>query len=586
MKKNILSIINAKLSPFAQLLLLFNYSLPKNSIVMFMIIFPKYFAMTVLCTNFCFYLTSEYAANYSPSKFILQGTFSYYLPSFSYSIYYSLSGFMLVLEICYFSFIMYYYYLIKQNSTNSIVLGKLPKYIFIFMSVMGQHVMEFYSFAFLILIRSKWNLPNESNMIYERFANVPLVKETPNNLAFAYLVCVINIFSYIMANGVIYVSLLVFNSPFHSAKRTLKMRHKHFAIFFVIIANFYGVHYFVFFIGTKSSIIIFKSIMMVTILFTLNAENMSQLHKYETQNFIFILIEFLNCLSFISALLEIIIGITNAKLTNRDVVMYIVCKLILAFFTLYLFLYYKKRYLLRICALALFERIDSNNANNIIEAYHYLLDLLIEFKTANKFDENIIELFVEHYANCTYDNCRCKRYNILRNNNIRENKKFIRNIYINIGSLIERAFASSFHLIHFAKSSFVIAEYHYNTRGNLLFAIALLQSHIANNMERLSWFDYLLAYSLNSNYINVYMRRMKQSDINFNEIFDVLQDRNAFNILVISYCERIDSICNAKMNFESSLKFANDDNELFSVDSMYMNRKVVCELINLVVSIC
>ena len=75
---------------------------------------------------------------------------------------------------------------------------------------------------------------------------------------------------------------------------------------------------------------------------------------------------------------------------------------------------------------------------------------------------------------------------------------------------------------------------------------------------------------------------MKQSDINFNEIFDVLQDRNAFNILVISYCERIDSICNAKMNFESSLKFANDDNELFSVDSMHMNRKVVCELINLV----
>ena len=583
--KNILSLVNTKLSPFSQLLLLLNCSFSKNALLLFLLIFPKFFAMISISLNFCLETSPEYFSNYYLSNYTREVTFSYLLPYITYDIYFILSVIFFLLVMWNLLFIGYYYFQIKYRDTTDISLICFSKYLFLFIAIFGQHIMEFYSFSFLIIFRTKWTLPNTDNVIYSYYDKSPLLKNKPQREAIYYFIIAINFLSYVITNALIYLSFLVLNSPFNPNKLILKMRHKSLGLFFLFISNIYGVHYFIVFIDSKTRIIVFKSLMFTIIAFFILCESGCNLHKYETPNWLYYLISFLNSFSLVSMIVEIIIGISNFKLQNRDIIMYLIIKVFFAFIFSKLILYYKKRYLLNICSFALFERVDTNKIFNIIEAYHYLLDLLIAYKIENVMDDNIIDLFVTHKVNCKEENCSCKsQYPSID----KKDHNFVNRAYLILENVIEKAFAAS-HLLQSGKGSYVIAEYHYRIRGNLLFAIAVIQAHIANNIDKFSWFESLLSYSLNNNYISLYSRKTKydQKGNEYQSVFNNLQERKNFTKVVIQYCENVDAICTAKINFENSLKIANDvENDVLYVESLYLSRNILCDLLKRLVNLC
>lgn len=583
--KNILSLVNTKLSPFSQLLLLLNYSFSKNALLLFLLIFPKFFAMISISLNFCLETSSEYISNYYLTKYTSEATLSYLLPYITYDIYFILSVLFFLLVMCNSLFIGYYYFQIKYKDTTDISLIWVSKYLFLFIAIFGQHIMEFYSFSFLIIFRNRWTLPSTNNVIYSYYNKTPLLINKPKNDIIYYFILGINFLSYIMTNALIYLSFLVLNSPFNPDKLILKIRHKSLAFLFIFITNIYGVHYFIIFIGTKTKIIVFKSLMFSIISFFIVCESGCNLHKYETPNWLYHLIAFLNSFSLVSMIIEIIIGINNFKLHNSDIIMYLIFKVFFAFVLTKMVFYYKKKYLLNICSFALFERVDTNKILNIIEAYHYLLDILIAYKVENIKDDNIINLFVTHKVNCKEENCQCKnQYPLLEE----KNKNFVARAYLILENVIERAFAAT-QLLQSGKGSYVVAEYHYRIKGNLLFAIAVIQAHIANNIDKFSWFESLLAYSLNNNYISLYSRQTKcdQKGNEYKSIFNNLQERKNFTKIVIKYCENIDTICTAKMNFENSLKIVNDvENDILYVESLYLSRNILCDLLSRLINLC
>ena len=168
--KNILSLVNTKLSPFSQLLLLLNCSFSKNALLLFLLIFPKFFAMISISLNFCLETSPEYFSNYYLSNYTREVTFSYLLPYITYDIYFILSVIFFLLVMWNLLFIGYYYFQIKYRDTTDISLICFSKYLFLFIAIFGQHIMEFYSFSFLIIFRTKWTLPNTDNVIYSYYA--------------------------------------------------------------------------------------------------------------------------------------------------------------------------------------------------------------------------------------------------------------------------------------------------------------------------------------------------------------------------------------------------------------------------------
>ena len=132
--------------------------------------------------------------------------------------------------------------LIRRREKEKLFLHCIPKYIFYFYAVCNQHIIEFYSFSFLLMFRGGFTVP--TSLIFHKWANTPLLINSVISQPLMIIICILNMIGIVIALITTYVSFFILNSPFLLKKTSLRLRHKNYAIFITFLSVMYAIHYF------------------------------------------------------------------------------------------------------------------------------------------------------------------------------------------------------------------------------------------------------------------------------------------------------------------------------------------------------
>ncbi len=167
---NVLKITSEQLSPFIQLLLLFTFSIKKNTILIFLIIIPKYISLIIITSNCSINLFNDSLGNnYIIRDFFSKFTLFNYILKVKINTYYTISIFLFILELMFLSYLIKYFYLIKNNKQEKIFLEFYPKILFYLNIIFSPFIIEFLSFISIILFKSNLFIPSNPNYINSIF---------------------------------------------------------------------------------------------------------------------------------------------------------------------------------------------------------------------------------------------------------------------------------------------------------------------------------------------------------------------------------------------------------------------------------
>lgn len=582
MNRKILTILPKKLSPFTKILLFFNHSTSKNPIFVFIVIFPKYFALLAFVSNFTLDYDIKFKTNYFISNQIRRFTLFHYANNFTPLVFYLISLILLLFQLFFAIVLIYFYYNIKKNNKH-VTIGYISKIIFYIQSIFSQHFLEFYSYSLLFMFRNIYTLPTEK--LFAKYNNfVILTSEDKYNKITIYIFGILNILNYLTLNIFLIFSGFLINSPFQTPKTSITFLHNTYNIFLCITANIYAFHYYGFILPEKNRII-FKSITFSFFFVFCLGDALQNLNTFEKATFAYIILKFLNYYCIISMLAEIIIGILNVPLSLREVFLITLLKFFMAFLTLILLRYYKTRSLISLTSSVLFEYYESSHLGKFIEVYHFLIDLLIRDKQSY-FSSliDIINILEKHKNKCDNENCKCNLIKLFPLHSLQNNEEYTDWIYSALGFYLESTFTN---IPSFSNTdvSILLAEYYFLIKNNPLLAISILQSTITMNLNKCSLLTSLKLLAIHFHYLEEYskMNKRKESFVHFKEIYDSISERYELIKIILSYCTIFDNLVDNKINFENSIKIMTDPDtkELLSVSSIFLNRKSIQKVMKL-----
>jgi hypothetical protein len=243
-EKNVLSTVKKRLTTFAQLLILFSFSIPKNTLFSFIIIFPKYIAIIILTSNFCISVSNDYYHNSNIARALRKLTLFNLLHKTKVNTYYIISLSLFLVQLIFIIYILYYYIKIKNGKGEKLKLSLLPKVLYFFYMIFGQYLIEFFSFISVLIFRKKFYLHQTG--IFAKYNDIPIINDPNNdyNLTIAIIISVFHVFEILIMNFIIYYSLIITNSIYKTKKEILNYKHINWLNIFVIYSNFFGLHYF------------------------------------------------------------------------------------------------------------------------------------------------------------------------------------------------------------------------------------------------------------------------------------------------------------------------------------------------------
>ena len=577
--QEILTLVPKKLVPFSKILIIYNCSIDKNVLYIFLYILLKYIPLIAMASNFQIDFDIKYKNNYSVADilriftlFNIQGSITplfFYITSFCLYLY----------NACFCYYWIKFYYYIKKGK-NNLDLGKFGRIIFYLSTLFGQYMLEFFSFSIFFMFRNTFTLPNEE--IFNSYANCPMLKETSYyNKPLIYFTGIVNIISYILVNIFLIFTGLVLNSPFHMHKIAMNFYHNDFNFFLIFTSNVYAIHYYEFFLPDNTRII-FKGIIYGLFIFSSFVDSLSNLYKYEKEtNIFYVMMKFFHYYIVISMVVEIIIGCEKKVLTNTEIVVIIIAKLIMSTCLLVVLFYYKRRTILKLSSTLLFEQYEANHLNKIIEVYHFLIDKLMN-------DDNhytyfyFINIIEEHQRHCDNENCKCKYIKIFQKNSSKNNKDFEKWFIMSMGFYLESTFTSITSLSNM-RLSFLLSDYYFIIKKNPLFAISIVQSAISTSHKR-SCIDILFMFSSFFHYIEQFdeINKNNKSIVHFQDIYQNIEERFEFTKNILKYCNIIETLIDIKTNFENSIKIITDPDtkELIEASSIFLNRSIIHQVMN------
>lgn len=582
MNRKILSILPKKLSPFTKILLFFNHSTSKNPAFVFIVIFPKYFALLALVSNFTLDYDAKFKANYYISNHIRRFTLFHYANNFTPLVYYLVSLALFLFQSFFAFILIYFYYNIKKNNKN-VTIGYISKIFFYIQAVFSQHFLEFYSYGLLFMFRNLYTLPTEQ--LFAKYSNfVILTCEDNYNKITIYIFGILNIINYLSLNIFLIFSGFIINSPFQTTKASITFLHNTYNIFLCITANIYAFHYYGFILPEKNRII-FKSLTFGFFFVLCLGDALQNLNNFEKATFAYMILKFLNYYCIISMLAEIIIGILKVPLSLREVIMTTCLKFFMSFLTLILFRYYKARSLISLTSSILFEYYESSHLDKFIEVYHFLIDLLIKDKQSYFTSLiDITNILEKHKNKCDNKNCKCNLIKLFPHEVLINNEEYTNWIYSALGFYLELTFINipSFCNIDV---SILLAEYYFLIKNNPLLAISIIQSTITINLNKCSLLTTLKMLAIHFHYLEEYskMNKRKESFVHFKQIYDSINERYDLTKIILNYCTIFDNLVDNKINFENSIKIITDPDtkELLSVSSIFLNRKTLQKVMKL-----
>ena len=580
-EKNVLSTVKKHLTIFTQLLILFSFSIPKNTLFSFIIIFPKYITIIILTSNFCISVSNEYYHNSNIARALRKFTLFNVLHRVEVKQYYIISIILLFIQLIFIIYILYYYFQIKIGKGEKLKLSLFPKILYFFYMIFGQYLIEYFSYIFVLVFRKKFYLHQTG--IFAKYNNIPIVNDPNNdyNLTMAIIISIFHVFEIILMNFIIYYSLIITNSIYKTKKEILNYKHLNWLNIFVIYSNFFGLHYYET-ILTEKNRNFFKGILCLIIFIVILVQTINNIFYYEKPNLCFYCIRFLNLFCFISLIFEVTVGLSKSHYKLIEVYSFNLLKIIVTFLVLNYLTYLRDKHMLLNSLNFLFEEYEINRLPEMVESYNFILDKLLDVKNRKNTAEDLINLLMNHKKICFDESCKCKYIQPLPPWNLEDNKEYTWKLIKGLGFLMETTFVNleNFNNINFV---FFIVDYFCHIKQNMVFAYSVLQSYLSRNFNKLSILDSFELYCFNYHYIKMIRREYDKNFyiIKFRILFDEIIERIEFNKNIIKYSDIIQKLIEIKINFENSMKFSidPDSKEILGISSLNLNRKIFNRII-------
>ncbi len=573
---NVLKITSEQLSPFIQLLLLFTFSIKKNTILIFLIIIPKYISLIIITSNCSINLFNDSLGNnYIIRDFFSKFTLFNYILKVKINTYYTISIFLFILELIFLSYLIKYFYLIKNNKQEKIFLEFYPKILFYLNIIFSPFIIEFLSFISIILFKSNLFIPSNPNYINSIFLNEINLK----NKAIVIVIILIHIFEFIFIEFFIFASFISLNSFHKTQKNKLNIQNIWFFIFFNLISIINGCYYYEIII--KNSIKkIFKITISIYIFSLLSIKIIYGILIFERVNLIFFLIYYLDIFNYISLIFHIIVNLKKYIFNRYEI--YIITLLIVLFSLLctYCFLeirnffFFKKIYLI-------FIKYDSEYLKKLINYFHFYLDKLYDIKCIKmKQFSDIFNSLKKHKKICNTDDCKCRIFKIIPDwniNNIEYSKKLIKELSIILEStFVNIQIYSNFDYIYF------LINYFNSIKENRLFTLSIINTYLSKNFGKLTIIQGFILYSIYFEIMKKYPRSIVNNEtiIKYENIYYNIMERIKFRNNVYEYCKAFNKVIDIKINFENTLKIITDEsNEIIFVNSFIFKKSVFVDII-------
>ena len=113
--KNVLSAIRNKIPPFAQLLLLFSFSINKSPLFILLSILPKYLPVIIITSHFTWKLDDNTKNNFYVSFNLRKAELVNILPHLDMIKFYIIGIILFLFELAFFAYLIYYYFEIKKK---------------------------------------------------------------------------------------------------------------------------------------------------------------------------------------------------------------------------------------------------------------------------------------------------------------------------------------------------------------------------------------------------------------------------------------------------------------------------------------
>ena len=578
--KNVLSAIRNKIPPFAQLLLLFSFSINKSPLFILLSILPKYLPVIIITSHFTWKLDDNTKNNFYVSFNLRKAELVNILPHLDMIKFYFIGIILFIFEFAFFAYLIYYYIKNKKKRGNKIVLAWYPKFMFYINTIFSQYIVEYYSFTLLLFLKKKLVMP--TNSIYSTYAKVPIITSDDNyNIIVVGILTVIQSCFLLLINIFTFYSLVIINSSFRTEIPTLRFTHMYRFYFFVFFTDLACIEYYEIFLSDdnrfKFNCLTFGLLFVILVL-----DIITNVRTYEENNYFYFIIRFLNNYNLVSIIFEFVSTMKDFHFSVKETYIFTFFKMFLTISSLYILIFFRSQFMLNLSKTYLFDTLDQSKLTQLLECFNYLLDALIEIKTSKSNANEVINVIIMHQKKCNNEQCKCKEIQPIPICGIEENHEFTNKLVRGFGFLIETCFANGTSYNHISYTLF-LAEYFFHVKENLILSYSLLQSCLTLNILKM---NFIQAFEL-CNFINFYNQMFKDkfknstSSMKFYRIFDNIFERMEFNRNIIQYCNTFDNLIDTKMSFENSLKFITDPdtNEILSIDSIFLTREVILTVI-------
>ena len=573
---NVLKITSVQLSTFTQLLLLFTFSIKKNSVLIFLIIILKYISLIIITSNCSINIFNDSLGhNYIIRDFFSKFTLFNHILKIKINTYYTISIFLFILEVIFISYLIKYLYLIRKGKGEKIFLELYPKILYYLNIIFSPYIIEFLSFISIIMFKSIIFIPSKPKYINSIFLN----EINSKNKTFSIIILIIHIFELIFIEFFIFASFISLNSFHKTQKNKLNIQHIWFFIFFNLISIINGCYYYETIINNSDKKI-FKITISIYIFSLLSIKIIYGIFIFERVNLIFLLIYYLDFYNYVSLIFYIIVNLKKYIFYKYEI--YIITSLIALFSILctYCFLeirnffFFKKIY-------HIFIKYDSENLNKLMNYFYFYLDKLYDVKCTNlNHFSDIFNSLKNHKKLCNIDDCKCHVFQIIPDwniNNIEYSKKLIKELAIILEStFVNIQIYSNFEYIFF------LINYFNSIKENRLLTLSIINTYFSKNFENLAIIKGYILYSIYFQTMRNFSNSIdnNESIIRYENIYNNIMERIKFRNNIYKYCKAFNKIIDIKINFENTLKIiTNESNEIISVNSFIFKKSVFVDII-------
>ena len=573
---NVINITNENLSPLIQILLLFAFSIKKNTLLVFLIIISKYIPLLIVTCNYSIGKTN----NSKDNSFIIQNflsnfCLSEYIFNLKYKTYFTISSFVFILEIIFVSYLIKYYYFIKKRKTR---LELYPKILFYLNAIFSSYIIEFLSMIGFLFFKTKLNFKEDS-----KFSNSNFILEKNPNYTLIIIFLIIHIIEFLFLEVFIFISFIILNDFHKTQKNKLNFKNSYYFLFFNFFTLLNYASYSEIFVK-KSHHTILQILIFIYIFILLTIKIGYEIFIYERINLISLFIYYLDVYNYISLILQTVINIKTLNFEKYEIYFITFLKIILSLLCTIIILDIRNYFFCH-QIFHIFIQYDSQHLLKIMNFFHFFLDKLYDIKShqINYFSE-IIYLLYYHKKKCVIDDCKCKFFEIIPDWNI-NNIYYSDKLIDGLGFILESTFANIQIYSNFDYIIFMI-NYFNSVKKNQILALSMIRTYILKNIGNISIFESFQLYSIYYQSLVNISKNFEQNErvIKYENIFINIKERIKFRNKVHQYCNAFNSIIDIKINFENTLKITTDQsNELISVNSYILNKTI---LVNIIQHLC